>query len=439
MKVSSCHKKGLHKQIILLLSIICLLSDISITNPARMKSSSLVLNSILKWPDDGTSYAVLVDKLNQKVYIYHKLNPFRPYRVYRCSTGENRGAKRRKNDRRTPEGLYFFTDSFEKKELAPIYGDRAFPIDYPNQFDRKEGRDGYGIWFHGLNRPMKPMDTNGCIALENRNINELANIIKLRRTPVIISYRIKMIPYRTLQRQALEIEQLIEEWRSSWEGKNIDRYISYYSPGFTNRGMNLEKWKQYKSRLARRYRRIKVDIKNLGIYRYNDTIVAIFFQSYFSSALRSEGIKRLYLRRNSEQWRIAGEFFKEEKIEMIPRLRPYVSKLKEIEKFIRQWKEAWQEKAIRSYISCYDRSFRFKGMNLKEWERYKKRLMRRYRKINIVISYLHFREQIGGAVKVRFRQDFTGDLYHDSGIKEMTIIKRGKSWKILREEWRPIR
>jgi len=141
--------------------------------------SRLVPASLLRWPEQGADYAILVEKSTERLFLYQRDNVFAPLKVYKVSTGENEGRKSKLNDKKTPEGIYFFTHSYVKRELAPRYGVRAFPIDYPNPVDQRAGRNGYGIWFHGLNKPLKPKDTNGCIALDNRNIDELASYIKL--------------------------------------------------------------------------------------------------------------------------------------------------------------------------------------------------------------------------------------------------------------------
>jgi hypothetical protein len=203
--------------------------------------------------------------------------------------------------------------------------------------------------------------------------------------------------------------------------------------------MNLERWKRYKMRLNRKYRKIDVKLGNLGIFKYNDTILAIFYQRYRSPMLSSQGIKRLYLRKNSDQWKIIGEFFKEKRVREIPLWRPYALKLKDIERFLQVWKEAWQEKAIGTYISCYDRTFRSKGMNLKQWEGYKRKLFSRYGKIRVDITNISYHEQRDGTIMVRFRQDFRADSYHDHGIKKMVLIKRGNNWKIMKESWRVLK
>lgn len=277
--------------------------------------------ALLKWPAYGSDHAVLVDKSAQQVLVYEKGNPTRPLKVYRCSTGENEGAKARENDRKTPVGIYFFTNSYVKRELSAIYGERAFPIDYPNPMDRKERRGGYGIWFHGTNKALKPRDTNGCIVLNNRDIDELASYIKLNDTPVIISSKIKMAGEEQVNEEAARLEKIVKNWREAWEGKEIDRYMSHYSRRFTSKGKNWRQWKAYKARLARKYQRISVETDNLRLFENGGTVLAVFEQGYRTAGFESFGLKRLYFRKNSNQWRIVGEFFTEsEEVKLASRI-----------------------------------------------------------------------------------------------------------------------
>ena len=221
-------------------------------------SPKLVPAPLLKWPEQGSPDAVLVDKSKQEVLLYHRDNPFEPLKTYPASTGENDGPKSKMNDRKTPEGIYFFTKSFVDRELAPIYGVRAFPIDYPNPIDKTEGKGGYGIWFHGLNKPLKSTDTNGCIAMDNPNIDDLASYITLDETPVIISQQVRMVDYEGVKKEAQELEQIIENWRKAWAGKEIDRYMSFYTARFYSGAKNWKQYRAYKARLAKNYKRIEV-------------------------------------------------------------------------------------------------------------------------------------------------------------------------------------
>jgi len=281
------------------------------TPPQSGDKSPLIPGALLKWPDLGSDYAVLVDKSAQRAFVYHRNNPFAPVKSFTCSTGENEGQKEKEKDRKTPEGIYFFTHVHEKKDLAPIYGTKAFPLDYPNPIDRREGREGYGIWFHGLNKPLKPNDTNGCVALENQDIEDLAAYIRLHDTPAIIASKLEMMDPDRAQKEAKELEKIIETWRRAWEGKEIDKYMTFYSPRFTTGDKDWQGWKQYKARLAKTYKDIRVDIANLRLLKNNGVALAVFDQRYSSSSFDSVGEKRLYLIQNSSQWRIIEENFRE--------------------------------------------------------------------------------------------------------------------------------
>ena len=57
-----------------------------------VKNQRLVPSSILSWPANSSEYMILVDKAEQKVFVYGRNNPYEPEKVYNCSTGENKGA-----------------------------------------------------------------------------------------------------------------------------------------------------------------------------------------------------------------------------------------------------------------------------------------------------------------------------------------------------------
>jgi murein L,D-transpeptidase YafK len=398
----------------------------------------LVPASLLKWPEQGSNYAILVDMSAQRVFLYERDNLFRPLKVYRCSTGENGGPKVRENDRKTPVGIYFFTNSYVKRELSPIYGVRAFAMDYPNPLDRKERRGGYGIWFHGTNKPLKPRDTNGCIVLNNRDIDELASYIELNDTPVIISSKIEMVNQKKLQEEAIKLEKIIENWREAWGAKKIDGFMSHYGRQFTSKSKNWQQWRAYKARLARKYPRIMVEIDNLRLIENDGTVLAVFNQSYSAEGYESLGQKRLYLRQNSSQWKIVGEFFTESKGETLASKRAWLASQEDIKRFITSWKKAWEQENLNAYISCYDSTFRSRDMDLAAWKEHRKRLNRKIRSLRVVVKDLKIKRVSSQTAVASFKQDYRADRYQDFGLKEVLLIKRGERWKIKKEEWKPL-
>jgi murein L,D-transpeptidase YafK len=400
--------------------------------------AKLIPAPLLKWAENGTDYVILVDKSAQKVLLYHRDDVSMPVKVYRCSTGENNGPKLKRNDRKTPEGIYFFTRSYVDRELAPIYGVRAFAMDYPNPLDKKQGKGGYGIWFHGTNEPLKPWDTNGCVVLENADIDELASYLRLHETPVIISSNIDRVPYERQKQESETLQKFVETWIHAWKNKDMDQYMCLYSPIFTARGMGWGAWKAYKSRLTKKYEKIHVEIDNLQLYGAKDSVLAIFNQIYRTSAFESRGQKRLYLAKNSNQWKIIGEFFEKDKIAaVVPPQREKTSP-KEIEDFIHVWKNAWETKDLEKYIGLYDRTFQSQGMDLGAWRNYKSRLNRKYGSLKIRVSQVKIIKDSESNLQVRFIQEYKADTYHDSGVKNLFLLKRGKQWKIKKEIWRPL-
>ena len=404
----------------------------------RIVKSGLVPAPLLKWPDKGSEYAVLVDKSLQKVFVYHRDNLFDPVRTYTCSTGENDGPKSRQNDRKTPEGIYFFTRTYEQRFLAPIYGVRAFPIDYPNEIDKKEGRDGYGIWFHGTNKPLKPKDTNGCIVLENHDIEDLTYFIELADTPVIISEKIEMIDPDTLKTEATALELIVESWRAAWEEKEIAAYMSFYNSRFRSSGMDWDEWKVYKTRLAERYEDIRVKVNNLRLLRNDGLVLAKFEQVYETPTFHSRGEKSLFLRQNSKEWKIVGEFFKSAAIKRLPAEKPPPSPSDQIRALLESWEKAWEEQNLETYISHYDTGFRSGEMDLEAWKSYKQRLNQKYRFIQVFISDLKIEQTSSQTATISFKQSYRADRYEDFGLKNILLVKRGKDWKIKKEEWEPL-
>ncbi|MCP4681999.1 MAG: L,D-transpeptidase family protein [Desulfobacterales bacterium] len=406
-----------------------------------MSFGNLIPSSLLKLAEHGYDYVVLVDKSAQKVFLYNRDDTSKPVKEYRCSTGENDGPKLKKNDRKTPEGVYFLSNVYKKKDLSPIYGAKAFAIDYPSPFDKKVGKRGYGIWLHGTNEPLEPRDSNGCIVFENDSIKDLDSYVTLYKTPVVISSGIKLLSPDKIQKESKELEALVEHWRGAWEKKDIDRYMSFYSALFSSEKMDWHRWKAYKDRLGKKYGEFEIEINNLQIFNVNDVVLAHFYQTYRTAGYESRGEKRLYLVKNNKEWKILGEFFEKDKSAkkaVDKKRKPPVQE--EIRSFIHAWKKAWQEKNLTGYIASYDRDFSSHGMDLNQWKKYKAGLNDKYHSIKIKINRLkiiHDQDSPHRA-KVRFRQRYQADDYHDLGIKKLLLVKKGKAWKIKNEGWLPI-
>ena len=232
---------------------------------------------------------------------------------YYVSAGKNGVHKEREGDRRTPLGVYFFTGRLSNS-LPDKYGPVAFPVDYPNAWDRRHGRTGAGIWLHGVSsdtfsRP--PLDSDGCIAMSNVDLLKIAPLLEPGSTPVIIGENVPWLSEAEAANQRARVQQSIESWRSDWQSGQGERYLAHYSTDFRGRGMNHSQWVAYKKQVTSNKAFIEVGISDLSIYGYPDEqnlIEVSFEQEYRSDRFASHARKQQYWRQSaSGDWEIVGE------------------------------------------------------------------------------------------------------------------------------------
>ena len=135
--------------------------------------------------DEPPGQVLIVEKALQRLTLFTLADGLKPILSLPCATGENHGTKYLSGDRRTPEGVYFITEVFADTKIT-IFGSRAYRLDYPNIFDRHAGRGGDGIFIHGTNKELTPYSTNGCITLDNLDLDQLAPYLEVRNLPVLV-------------------------------------------------------------------------------------------------------------------------------------------------------------------------------------------------------------------------------------------------------------
>ncbi|MDP2155506.1 MAG: L,D-transpeptidase family protein, partial [Sulfuricella sp.] len=95
-------------------------------------------------------HAVVVDTGKSRLYLFQNDNGTPRYVAdFYISSGKAGAEKNKEGDQKTPLGVYFVTASLPKTQLSDFYGTGAFPISYPNEWDRQQGKNGHGIWLHG--------------------------------------------------------------------------------------------------------------------------------------------------------------------------------------------------------------------------------------------------------------------------------------------------
>lgn len=258
--------------------------------------------------------AIVVDTQKARLYLYQNDNG-RPRFVadYYISHGKLGADKTREGDKKTPVGVYHVTSSLSPKAVGDFYGTGAFPINYPNEWDKRQGRNGHGIWLHGtpsdtFSRPPKASD--GCVVLSNTDLDSIAKNLQIGLTPVIISNSIEWLTLDDWQNERTALKNKIEEWRKDWESRDVDRYLKHYSKKFTANNQSLEQFAQQKRQVNQGKTWIKVSLENLSMFRNpgkDELVVVTFEQDYQSNNLSNQMKKSQYWIREDGTWKIVFE------------------------------------------------------------------------------------------------------------------------------------
>lgn len=267
-------------------------------------------------------YAVLVDTSVSRLYLF-KNNNGEPELVgdHYTTIGKLGAQKLREGDQRTPLGVYFVTSHMSRSQLdktygaqADLYGIGAWPISYPNEWDKREGRTGHGIWLHGspaqtYARP--PQASNGCVVLTNHEMKEIADYLQIGITPVVVTERIDWITRDEWKNQQTRALAQINNWRSAWESLDTQRYLGYYGQRFQGEdGQDINAWKRQKISVNSSKAWAKIQLEDLSIFSTGGKtplLVSSFSQEYKSNNLNNRMKKRLYWQQENGDWRIMWE------------------------------------------------------------------------------------------------------------------------------------
>ncbi len=266
-------------------------------------------------------HALVVDTARSTLYVFENRGGEASYVTdYYVSIGKSGTDKYRVGDNKTPLGVYHVTGTLTRQKLNRIYGKLAeqygagaLPISYPNEWDRREGRNGYGIWLHGVpfdtySRP--PRASNGCVALTNEDFAALSRSVQIGLTPVIIADGVDWIAPGALRPLRQELAQRVEDWRRDWESRDTGKYLAYYSKNFASGKTRYAQWAEQKHKVNAGKTWIKIKLDRTSIFLYpgrSDLAVVSFDQDYSSSNLASQMRKRQYWIRENGAWRILHE------------------------------------------------------------------------------------------------------------------------------------
>jgi murein L,D-transpeptidase YafK len=259
-------------------------------------------------------HALIVDSRRSRLYVYAN-NGGKPKLIadYYVTLGKNGIDKTREGDQKTPVGVYHVTANLPRKKLTDFYGAGAFPINYPNEWDRRQGRNGHGIWLHGVpsdvySRP--PRASDGCIVLANPDLESLGQRLQIGLTPVIIADEIEWTDRAALESERAGLAAALEQWRADWQSRDTERYLAHYSQRFASAGQNYAAWAAHKRKVNAAKAWIKIGLGRVTMLRYpheRDVVVVTFEQDYRSNGLSNVMKKRQYWVKEGGRWKILYE------------------------------------------------------------------------------------------------------------------------------------
>lgn len=268
---------------------------------------------LLQMPADQ-KYAIVVDTQKSRLYVYQndKGTP-RFVADYYVTQGKLGADKMTEGDKRTPIGVYHVTSSLPRQKVGDFYGSGAYPLNYPNEWDKRMGRNGHGIWLHGTpsdtySRP--PRASDGCVVLTNQDLEAVSKNLQVGMTPVIISNSIEWLSLDDWQAERKSLLGVIDEWRKDWESRDNARYLKHYANNFKADGQNLAQWAEQKRKVNASKDWIKIETRNISMFRNpgkDDYVVVTFEQDYRSNNLNNDMKKRQYWIKEDGRWKIVYE------------------------------------------------------------------------------------------------------------------------------------
>ncbi len=430
--------------------------------------------------EKGRDYAIVVEKESQQLFLYANDGTLREIRRMNCSTGKVRGPKFSAGDLKTPEGIYFFVKEYEDKELAPIYGTGAFPMDYPNLLDQASGRTGTSIWLHGTNKVLKERDSSGCVAIENENIAELAPYITLNRTPIIVTERLSFSDPEQKRQSETAVKALLSGWKKALESGTYHDYLSFYDPEYLPDMSWWPEWNKTRKSFQTEPQSLSQDLKNPLIVKEKDIYAALADQVIALSGNElAVGIKKFFLTdRENQGFRIIAEEYMglpEHHIKENPFMTAFRNLKKsaeviarrevppepperlpiresepseqsvpeeisaqdetEIAEMLQAWVKAWSSKDADQYGACYADDFNSQGMSRDAWIAYKKQLNRKYSYIRVSMDNLRITKSGDDRIAL-FTQNYQSEAFKTLGTKQLILKRENGQWKIFRETYR---
>ena len=262
-------------------------------------------------------HVVVVDLRRNRLYLLRNHNGVPTIQAdFYASIGEAGMGKHVEGDAKTPIGVYHVTEYKDDAELPELYGNGAFPVNYPNELDLLYGRTGYGIWVHGVPRDTynrAPRASQGCVVVANEDLDRLKQYIEPGLTPVVFTDDLEWLSPAQAASRRWELVTAVADWRKRWEQVDTEGYLNYYADDFvSNDGMDKQAFADYKRQVNANKTKIDVKLDEISIYRYpgapQDMALITFTQHYSSNNFQAVARKQQFWMRDPDDgWQILHE------------------------------------------------------------------------------------------------------------------------------------
>jgi murein L,D-transpeptidase YafK len=260
-----------------------------------------------------TRHAIAVDASRSRLYLFENADGsgLKLVADHYVSLGRSGVGKQIEGDQRTPLGVYFITSRLGGPQLKPFYGPGALTLNYPNEYDRRRGKTGSGIWLHGVppeNFARTPLTTDGCVVLANEDLMRLLREVEPRRTPVVITQQLEWATPHEVQREREAAQALVEKWRRARSSGDTKSVLALYSLQFTSGRAGLAEWAQMLDKERAFTRGRESHLKDVSILSWRDQseVLVVTFGEVLEGQ-RTGGVRRQYWGKEGGQWKIFYE------------------------------------------------------------------------------------------------------------------------------------
>lgn len=274
----------------------------------------LMPRAILQLRDDQ-KHVLVIDASRSRLYLYENRSGHLKFiSDFYMTQGKLGVEKSKAGDQKTPLGVYYITAHVPGAKLTDFYGPGALPINYPNEWDKVNGRSGGGIWLHGTpsesySRP--PLDSDGCIVLTNPDLKRISESVEIGKTPVVISEQAEFISTEKWNEERELASKLINDWRLDVESKSSKRWFSNYASTFKNaQGDTLATWFEKQQLPYSATANINIKLSDVTVFNYpgkGNMLVSTFTQETHYGKYRNVTRKRQYWAKVANHWKIIFE------------------------------------------------------------------------------------------------------------------------------------